>query len=409
MPTNSLQPTYAQPIRIILTLAVAPAIGLGICRFAYALVLPDMRESLGWSYSLAGFMNTLNACGYLAGALGAGAVIRRYGMFETLRIGAFACVFSLVVSAMTSAAILFGTARFVSGAAAALTLIAGGALAANVAQGQAKNQAFYLSLFYTGPAAGIILSGLIAPVLLEWLGPGSWWVVWAVLALLSVLAASVLTRACVPEPPVENTEIKACIKAMPIAAYLAGYFVFGAGYIAYMTFMIAYVRSTGGGAAVQGLFWVGLGAGALAQPWVWGKLLAQLRSGGVTALLTLLTAAGAIVPFVGRAPAWLLVSALIFGNAFFAVVSSTAAFARYNYVRGAWPKAIAMMTLAFSIGQAFGPVAIGVVTDRSGNLSLALIVSAGLLVLSAMTFCCQTTVQRRSLSAGISFRTPRHQ
>jgi hypothetical protein len=27
-----------------------------------------MRDALGWSYSTAGFMNTINAVGYLAGA-----------------------------------------------------------------------------------------------------------------------------------------------------------------------------------------------------------------------------------------------------------------------------------------------------------------------------------------------------
>src|ERR1051326_2401230 len=61
--------TYAHPARLILILSLAPTIGLGIGRFAYALVLPDMRDSLSWSYSAAGFMNTINSAGYLAGAL----------------------------------------------------------------------------------------------------------------------------------------------------------------------------------------------------------------------------------------------------------------------------------------------------------------------------------------------------
>jgi predicted MFS family arabinose efflux permease len=56
---------YLHPARLIIVLAIAPAIGLGICRFAYALILPDMRDSLGWSYSMAGLMNTINAAGYL--------------------------------------------------------------------------------------------------------------------------------------------------------------------------------------------------------------------------------------------------------------------------------------------------------------------------------------------------------
>src|SRR5882757_6665366 len=95
MSTNALQPLYPHPARLIIVLAIAPAIGLGMCRFAYALVLPDMLDSLGWSYSIAGFMNTMNAAGYLAGALMANAVIRRFGLFNCVRISAAACALSL--------------------------------------------------------------------------------------------------------------------------------------------------------------------------------------------------------------------------------------------------------------------------------------------------------------------------
>src|SRR5882757_5222599 len=80
-------PPYAHPARLILILSLAPIIGLGIGRFAYALVLPDMRDSLLWSYSAAGFMNTINAIGYLAGALLASRMIRRFGLPGTVRLG----------------------------------------------------------------------------------------------------------------------------------------------------------------------------------------------------------------------------------------------------------------------------------------------------------------------------------
>jgi hypothetical protein len=49
-------------------LSLAPTVGLGIGRFGLALVLPDTRDSPHWSHSAAGFMNTINAAGYLAGA-----------------------------------------------------------------------------------------------------------------------------------------------------------------------------------------------------------------------------------------------------------------------------------------------------------------------------------------------------
>ena len=85
-------PTTTHPALLILILSLAPTIGLGIGRFAYALVLPDMRESLHWSYSAAGFMNTINAAGYLVGALLASRMIRRFGWSATIRGGALAAL-----------------------------------------------------------------------------------------------------------------------------------------------------------------------------------------------------------------------------------------------------------------------------------------------------------------------------
>src|SRR5204863_4866708 len=78
---------YPHPARLILILSLAPTVGLGIARFAYALVLPDMRDSPVWSYSAAGFMNTINAAGYLVGALFASQLIRRLGLAASVRWG----------------------------------------------------------------------------------------------------------------------------------------------------------------------------------------------------------------------------------------------------------------------------------------------------------------------------------
>ena len=89
----------AHPARLILILSLAPTVGLGIGRFAYSLVLPDMRDTLGWSYSAAGFMNTINAAGYLAGALVAARLIKRFGLSATVRWSTLACVLSLALCA----------------------------------------------------------------------------------------------------------------------------------------------------------------------------------------------------------------------------------------------------------------------------------------------------------------------
>ena len=108
-------PPYPHPARLILILSLAPTVGLGIGRFAYALVLPDMRELLGWSYSAAGFMNTINAVGYLAGALTASSLIKRFGLAPSVIWGTAACVASLALCALTGNFIALSLARLLAG------------------------------------------------------------------------------------------------------------------------------------------------------------------------------------------------------------------------------------------------------------------------------------------------------
>ena len=375
---------YAHPARLILILSLTPTVSLGIGRFAYSLVLPDMRDSLGWSYSAAGFMNTINAAGYLAGALIASRLVKRFGLPAAVRWGTVAAVVSLALCALSGNFVVLSFARLLAGVGAAVGFVGSGALAATVAQSQGERGNFLLSLFYAGPGSGILLSGLIAPFTLQAFGPGSWWIVWWAMTLLSavMILPLLLTRFGPSAEIADAAPIKFAIR--PVLIYLAGYFLFGAGYIAYMTFMIAYVRDIGGGAAAQSAFWCLIGASAFVTPWVWRRVLARNRGGSSTATILAVNAIGAALPLFGHSVALLASSALVFGVSFFAVVGSTTAFVRFNYPPAAWPTAIAMLTISFGIGQTLGPVVTGAITDALGSLSYALNVGAAMLSVGAI-------------------------
>jgi len=386
---------YAHPARLILTLSLGATVGLGIGRFAYALVLPDMRDSLHWSYSAAGFMNTINAAGYLIGALMASRLIKRYGWSAAVRWGTLACLASLATCAMSGNFVVLSLARLIAGFAAAVGFVAAGALAATIAQSRPERANFLLSLYYAGPGLGILASGLIAPFVLQAFGPGSWWIVWWALTLLGaamtvpLLLARFESKAGIADATERHFSIA------KVAIYLVGYFLFGTGYIAYMTFMIAYVRDAGGGAPAQAAFWSLIGLSAFVTPWVWRRVLALDRGGLATAIVLGVNAIGAALPIFGHSMALLVVSAIVFGVAFFAVVGSTTAFVRFNYPPAAWPTAIAAMTIAFGIGQTLGPIAVGAITDALGSLSYALNVSAGLLVLGAVAAAFQGKLTKK--------------
>jgi MFS family permease len=133
---------------------------------------------------------------------------------------------------------------------------------------------------------------------------------------------------------------------------------------------------------VQSAFWATIGGAAAASPFLWSWLLDRFAGGRSMAILVLATACGALLPLLLPNAFGLILSAFVFGSAFFAVVASTTTFVRKNLHVGAWPAGIAAMTVAFSLGQVFGPTAIGAIADLAGSLDAGLWISAGVLAAS---------------------------
>ena len=90
-------------LAIVGGLAMGPAVGLGLGRFAYALLLPAMRTDLGWNYAQAGTINTANAAGYLIGALLAAPLAARIGDKRAFLLGLLLTTASLLANGLSAA------------------------------------------------------------------------------------------------------------------------------------------------------------------------------------------------------------------------------------------------------------------------------------------------------------------
>jgi predicted MFS family arabinose efflux permease len=166
----------ARPVSTLMTaaaLALAAAVSLGLSRFSYALLLPPMLADLGWRYTTAGAMNTVNALGYLIGALLAPLCMRRFGARRTLLAGGFGSALLLAAhGTVTSDAALYllrtltgvaSAATFVSGGLLAARLVGHGAAAAAVGAARAPSAGLVLGIYYGGTGLGIMLSALLVP------------------------------------------------------------------------------------------------------------------------------------------------------------------------------------------------------------------------------------------------------
>jgi predicted MFS family arabinose efflux permease len=372
-----------QTLWLALALSLGAAVSLGVTRFAYGLLLPTMRTDLGWSYTLAGAMNTANALGYLLGALATPRLMQRLGPAQLLLGGAVLASVFMVLSGFFVDATPLLVQRLLAGVASAFVFIAGGLLAARLAA----------------------LEPRLVPVVLEAASarPHGWAWAWWALAGACLLGTAVLSwpaRAlahlnapAAPANSAANTTMNAAAGATESSPQhfawrdfsysLAGYTLFGVGYIGYMTFVIALLREQGASASAITLFYALLGVAVVLSSRIWAGLLDRFKGGQALAILNGLVGVATVLPALTSAWPVVLASGLLFGGVFLSVVASTTALVRHNLPQSAWATGISAFTVVFAAGQIVGPTIVGLIADGPGGLSRGLVFSAGALWVGA--------------------------
>jgi predicted MFS family arabinose efflux permease len=386
-------------LAIAAALALAAAVSLGLARFSYALLLPAMRADLGWNYFTAGAMNTANAAGYLVGALLAPRILRRWDARRFMLAGGAGAAALMALHAVTRDDLALYLLRWACGVASAASFVGGGLLAARLAQRVPQRSGLVLGIYYGGVGLGIVACALGLPPMLD--APAlSWPVAWAALGALALALTLATARATgsLAAPPAAGAA-RAPFGWRPFAFGLAGYTMFGIGYIGYMTFIITLLREQGLGAGTVAAFYTLLGLGVVASSWLWAGLLQRHRGGLPLSLLNGLLALATALPLWSGALAAVFASGLLFGGVFLSVVASTTALVRHNTPPTVWPAGIAAFTIVFAFGQIVGPSVVGWIADGPGGLVRGFALSAAALALGSVLAAFQRPVRRVETSA----------
>ena len=388
VPTAEAPPLH-RPWAIALALSLGAAVALGLSRFSYGLLLPPMREDLGWTYLVAGSMNTANAFGYFGGALITPWLMRRLGVWRVLMLGAvLAGLFMLATGVLTDTTALM-LQRLLAGVASALVFIAGGVLAARLGSMFPRHAGFLIGLYYGGTGIGITLSALLVPVSLASAqthgAAHGWQWSWLGLGLACLVAAVIMARpARLIGEPARMQTAGSRFSVRDFRFGLAGYFMFGAGYIGYMTFVVALLKQQGMSPTRITVFYALLGVAVLISSRIWARMLDYFKGGQSMAILNGLLAVVTVLPALTASAPVVFVSGLVFGMVFLSVVTSTTVLVRHNLPQSAWPAGISAFTTVFALGQIVGPTLVGWVADGAGGLERGLLVSAGCLLLGAV-------------------------
>ncbi|HEY9022145.1 MAG: YbfB/YjiJ family MFS transporter [Paracoccaceae bacterium] len=387
----------ARPWLVLTGLALGVTVTNGFARFAYGLILPAMKSEMGWTYAQAGWLNTANALGYIAGALLTMALIRHIPPTRLFAIGLVTTTLALLATGLHAALWWQTVWRITAGVVGAMSFSTAGALAAGLFQGDPRRNALAIAiLFGSGGGLGIVLAGAALPLMLDAWGAASWPLGWIVIGAMSLSFVPLgLWAAFQLRAPVQKQGKPVPLPIRRMLPELLGYAGFGLGYIVYLTFLSAWMTEQQASAPFIALVWVVLGVSICLSPLVWRPILARFASGVPLAMILTGIAIGSALPVLLPKGPVLLISAVVFGLSVFMAPGAVTNFARQNLPAESWGRAISLFTVVFAVAQTAGPYGAGLVGDLFGNIGISLLAASGLLMLGAFAALMQKPLDDR--------------
>ncbi|WP_170560110.1 YbfB/YjiJ family MFS transporter [Ruegeria atlantica] len=394
MPTA--KPT--NPWLILLGLALGVSVSNAFGRFAYGLILPSMKSSLGWSLTQSGWLNTANSIGYIVGSILTFLLIRHFSTSRLFASGTIATAVCLLATGFDENLVFQTACRTLVGLFGALSFVSGGVLAASLFQNSARKNALAIALYFGGGGGlGIALCGATLPTFLDVFGAQSWDWAWIGIgiAALTICPFSVWASSRLSETE-HDTALPSIPPVRRMLGQLGGYALFGMGYIVYVTFIAVWMKEQHSSVLLTTATWMILGFSIMASPFVWRGVLARFASGTPMALILTGVAFGSALPILVSNGYGLILSALVFGLSVFMPPTAVTSFVRQNVDQQDWGATISFFTVVFAVSQALGPIGAGIIGDLTGEIGDSLVVASAVLLVGALCAAVQKPLKREA-------------
>jgi predicted MFS family arabinose efflux permease len=344
-------------------------VGIGLSRFAYTPLLPELIAAHWFAPSEAAYLGAANLAGYLAGALLEQRISQSRSTAFVLRASMAAAAAAFVASAFPLSFAWFFFWRFLSGfLGGILMVLVAPTVLPHITPAQ---RGLAAGVIFTGVGCGIVASGVLVPALLHYGLAGTWLGLGALSLVLTAVAWSGWPSSGSLEAVDTAKPKKAALpRSRPLTALYVQYGLNAIGLVPHMIFLADYVaRGLGQGRAAGAEYWVLLGIGALAGPILSG--FASDRIGvrpALRAAFLLQTASVGVLAVTSAAWA-LAISSLVVG-AFIPGISALTfsrvrelAFGDAKHQKAAW----SFCTIVWAIGQAAGAYGFSYIFASTGG------------------------------------------
>lgn len=358
----------------ILTAGICALIAtMGFARYSFTPMIPHLQTQLGISESLAGWLAGWNYMGYLTGLFMVWLMrdLRLKDFFY--RYGLFLSVFTTAIMAAHDNTLIWYISRFFAGISTALGFMLGTGLVFKWLLNNGHKQR--MGIHFAGAGLGIILSALVVELTVSEIMNLGWRLQWLTLAgfgMIFTIPAYVL----MPLPDKEDIDAhkkvdrsqepsKKWLVLLTIAYICAGFS--NTANVTFTSLMTEYIPLVGQGT----LMWVVVGFAAAPAPFIWhriGRKIGFLNAIRTAFVLNMIS--NLLMVFYDNYAAVML-SALSFGFSFMGIVSLVLSIIGNKYGHRS-TQIMAQLTLGYCLAQIISPIMTGVITENTGNFSMAI-------------------------------------
>jgi predicted MFS family arabinose efflux permease len=370
---------------------------MGIGRFVYTPILPDMIGAGLLDVKAAGWLASSNFVGYFLGALLAtpfGRPMRRRLLIAFILVS----ILTTAGMGLTRDLLLWHGLRFLSGIASAFgqVYISGFVMEALSRRGKP----LWIGWLIGGVGLGVVISSLVVELAQkngvawdwQWLASGGLAALLAVPALAT--AWSLRHGGAAPLPAGTVAPPRERLFTFHFTLLFIAYAGLGIGYVVQATYLPTMVRSLPQLATFSTLAWMVFGLAAAPSNIFWQFIAARLGVPAALIVAFLLQASGLLVPVLWHSVPGVIIGAAALGSTLVGITALCLQQAR-DMAGDQFPRAIALMTAGFGLGQIAGPAIAAQLVGPGNDFLPPTIMTSAVLTLSAL-LCIPLLRQRRA-------------
>jgi predicted MFS family arabinose efflux permease len=351
---------------------------LGFSRLSYGMFLPGIQREIGGSYGQLGILGTVNFIGYLVGTLCLSPLISKFPEQKPVinRLSCFLLGLAMIGSSFSHHFVQLGLWRFAIGLFSAFATVLVLSIAMEAVRETERGVAS--GLIWLGGSAGVLVTGLFAPITIDPSHLQGWRYAWASMGVFGVIASFGFELVTVKKgssrkirsPSVlslghENV-YSFLLNPKKLLFLIGSYFFFGWGYIIYFTYLIPYLVSKGVPSLYAGLIWSTIGFAGLFNGWIGGKAIDRWPSGYTLASGLALGTLGVIGVTTNNLFITALGAVILGMVSFITPPLMTTALLRRQVSDHIYAKCLSVATAFFASGQIIGPIVGGMGVERYG-------------------------------------------